>query len=113
MGGRRITCQGDAIGWTYTSNGGGGKQSTDKCVDYKKNCESEITTLRSQVPTCRDSCFATCRANHVMKPQGWVYGAFAYGQTPPPAIAHNILRVTDGEGRIVVDNEYGVDPPTA
>jgi len=81
---------------------------TQVCNDYMADCRAEVeATLRAKAPSCPKDCMETCVAEKSSK---GFDGRRRYSFGHPQDLNHNLVTVTDGDGRLVVENTYGVDP---
>lgn len=79
-----------------------GEQCDDRCADTAP-CLSDCASARADyISTCQDSCVDTC-VGQVAHPTGQP----TYGR--PSDLSHNLLKVYDGAGVVVLDNTYGTD----
>lgn len=71
----------------------------DACAtQFQPDCRSQLDALQANIATCRSSCLNSCKTAFPPNSAMTYFDGLSN--------QHRILRVTDGEGRIVVDNEY-------
>jgi RHS repeat-associated protein len=79
---------------------------------YAEQCrENEPPKIHDALKHCPEDCIAECiRDNGAVDPQT---GRRHYAFGRPEDLNHNLREVDDGEGRLVVKNDYGTDPNDA
>ncbi len=73
------------------------------CTD-KAYCQSQCAVPESLVSNCASTCVEECKNEH-RTPE------YTYGR--PQDLNHNLIRITDGEGRVRLENKYGQDVESA
>jgi RHS repeat-associated protein len=73
-----------------------------ECEPFRNECYQKLGDIPTAIDKCRSTCMTECLASRGSK-RGYIYGV-------KPALTHNLMKVIDGDGRVLVDNTYGEDP---
>ncbi|MGO9605861.1 MAG: DUF6531 domain-containing protein [Candidatus Binataceae bacterium] len=75
---------------------------------YQSDCTAEmLLKVTEAFQSCPTDCFQACRAGSGAKD---AKGNRRYAFGRPQDLNHNLISVSDGDGRLVVKNVYGLDP---
>ncbi|HKN01339.1 MAG TPA: RHS repeat-associated core domain-containing protein [Candidatus Binataceae bacterium] len=78
------------------------------CNQYQADCQTEMKPKVTEAfQSCPTECFQTCRAGKGATDSKNTR-RYAFGL--PQDLNHNLISVHDGDGRLVVQNTYGLDP---
>jgi RHS repeat-associated protein len=74
-------------------------KGNDRCPAYGNECHAAVANLLPTLDSCRATCKSECLAQ--------LPAVTADESNIPRSLSHDLLKVTDGDGRLVVENRYG------
>jgi YD repeat-containing protein len=74
--------------------------NTSLVLNYVNQCK---VNANISLPDCRNDCLSKCLSLKAAPNNNYAFGL-------PPELYHNLTRIQDGDGRLVVENTYGEDP---